>query len=309
MNQTFAPSRKPAALAAALLLLSPWLAAPAQADPVSLVGGFRDYEGPVQSPDGFFDSSQSTFVTPVFSQQPAPTAPIPGCTGCADHHIGLATVGFYGGPIPMPDQVEFYKDGTTDPQVHNAISFTPATGLDVQVGDRFKLGSFTFTNGAWYGDLPDGTFEFQLHTVSADPALDSHYMDIHIGFHVTSGLSADGSYYSVLPVDNADYFYIAEYPELGYVGVYEADPALQPPGGSNTGSIDLWGQIGSLFPTGFENPQGVTLQAAIPIPGAAAIPEPATGALWLAGLALVVQVRRRARRGTPRVAGRTAAGA
>ncbi len=297
MPKNLVSSRACGAIAAALLLLPPWLASAARADPVSLVGGFRDYEGPIQTPYPSAGNFQSTFVTPDLTLTPAPTQTIPGCVLCDHVHIGLGTVGFYGGPIPMPDKVEFFQNRAVDPPVRNSIVFTPATGLDVQTGDRFKLGTFTFTNGSWLGDLPDGTFEFQIHTVSANPDLDSHYMNIHIGFHVTSGLSADNFYYSTSPVDNADYFYIQEYPELGYVGVYEADPALQPPGGSNTGSIDLYGQIGSLFPTAFANPQGVTLQASIPIPSA--VPEPATWALMLAGLATTVSALRRAK-GIPR---------
>ena len=292
MKSSVHPPRPRRALAFALTLAVPLLAGPAHAGLVDIVGGFRGYEGPLQTPNGRPNGLQSTFSTPDLTFPASPTDPIPGCVGCARVGIGLGVAGFYGGPIPMPQRVEFYQDRPVDPPPRNVIAFAPATGTSVQVGDTFKLGTFTLTNGGWLGGFPDGQFEIQLHTVSATPALDGHYMDVHVGFHVTTGLSADERVASAEPADNADYFYIAEHPEFGYVGVYESEPQLQPPGGSNTGTIDFYGRMGSLIPTGFANPQGVLLLPSIPVV-ASSVPEPAGWASLLAGLAVVGGLARR----------------
>ena len=101
---------------------------------------------------------------------------------------------------------------------------------------------------------------------------------------MTTGLSSDGSYYSTEPNDNADYFYFNFQQWAGtdplvtpsFVGVFEAEPELQPPGGGNHGTVDLYGHIGSLIPEYLANPNGVLIVAEIPIAGA--VPELAT---WL----------------------------
>ena len=77
---------------------------------------------------------------------------------------------------------------------------------------------------------------------------------------------------------------------MGYVvGVYEA--GFLPLGGSTSGSIDLYGRIGSLIPVALLNPQGVSLQAAIPVvTPPAPVPEPCTLVMVLAGLWVVLRV-------------------
>lgn len=78
--------------------------------------------------------------------------------------------------------------------------------------------------------------------------------------------------------------------QFSHVGVYEVESGL-----GNTGSVDLYGRIGSLLPTAFSDPQGsITLQPAIP----SVVPEPSNWALLLVGLACIggIGVRRGQRR-------------
>ena len=74
---------------------------------------------------------------------------------------------------------------------------------------------------------------------------------------------------------------------------------MQPPGASNTGTIDLYGRIGSLIPTGFADPQGVLLLPSIPVV-VSSVPEPAGWASLLAGVAIVAGLARRRGGGAPR---------
>ena len=112
-------------------------------------------------------------------------------------------------------------------------------------------------------------------------------------------MSFDGSYYSTEPNDNADFFYFnfqqwAGTDPLvtpGFVGVFEAEPELQPPGGSNHGAVDLYGRIGSLIPEYLANANGVFLATEIPIAGA--VPEPSGLLLAGVGLAAVGATARR----------------
>jgi PEP-CTERM motif len=262
------------------------------ADTVDVIGGFTLYVGALEQPSALRDF-QTTFEAGGRTIVASPTGPFTGLESVFNRYgIGqgqaVLTTGHVGETVPS---VDFYFDSASNPQVRNRIAFTPTVGADVNVGDTFKLGTFSFQNGAWLGDFPDGTFEYRIRTASSNPALDGHSFVGYIDFHVTSGLSADGQIASTDPVANADYFYFRPDPfnpgsvPVGFVGVYEAESILQPPGGSNTGTIDLYGRIGSLIPEYFANPQGVTLQASLPVVPNAPVPEPSTWALLLLGLA------------------------
>lgn len=266
----------------------------AHAAAVDITGGFYAYSGPlVNHLTG--DQVHSVFSTPdLGAVNASPSQAIPGFDYAWGQGYGQGDVALYSraadnSPVPA-SAVDFYLDRTFGAVVHNSIAFTPSAGLDLQVGQKFKLGTFSFANGGWIGDLGDGAFNFSARTSSNDAALDGHILNMRIGFHVTTGCTPD---YSVCkpndPVLNADYFYSlpsADYPDvkLGYVGVYELESGL-----GNTGSVDLYAKIGSLLPVAFANPVNVTLQPAIPSP----VPEPSTPALILGGLGVVLSVLRR----------------
>lgn len=278
----------------AALLASACLLAPAQAAAVDITGGFYAYSGPlVNHLTG--DQVHSVFSTPDLGAVNAnPSEAIPGFDFAWRQGYGQGDVALFSraadnSPVPA-STVDFYLDRTFGAVVHNSIAFTPSTGLDLQVGQTFKLGTFSFANGGWIGDLGDGVFNFSARTSSSVAALDGHVLNMRIGFHVTTGCTPD---YSVCkpndPVLNADYFYSlpsADYPgvKLDYVGVYELESGL-----GNTGSVDLYAKIGSLLPVALANPVNVTLQPAIPSP----VPEPSMLVLMVGGLGLVLWVLRR----------------
>jgi hypothetical protein len=268
------------------------LAGAAQADPVSITGGFTQYIGPVEQPSAL--GYQSVFGRFGYTLPASPTEAIPGLDYAYTRGIGQGYVGLTGAFTAPAPSVEFYRDRAIDPPVHNRIEFAPTQAADVQVGDVFKLGTFSFTNGDWLGDFPDGRFLFQMQTLSSTPALNNHVFNGSLNFHITTGCSADYQTCSTDPDANADYFYVEGHPEFGYIGVYET--AFLPAAGSNTGSIDLYGKIGSLIPTGFANAQGVGLLADIPqVNNLPAVAEPSPALLFLGGMATLALTRRRLR--------------
>jgi hypothetical protein len=175
--------------------------------------------------------------------------------------------------------------GTGSP---NRVGFEAAAPVTVDVGQVFKVGTISYTNGFWY---PFASVGLRIDVASADAALNGHSFQGSIIVAVSSPEP-----YVPEPESNADYFYLEDasgpLATLGSVRVYEAH--VQPPANpGNTGTVDLYARIGSLVPVRFDNPSaGAFLSASLdPLP---AVPEPATYALWLGGLALVGwQLRRR----------------
>jgi hypothetical protein len=149
--------------------------------------------------------------------------------------------------------------------VANAFSFTAAPAANVGVGQEFKLGTFTFTNGQWY---PDADLTFTLTTHSPDASLDGKTFEGTIHLLSIARLTTD-------PFREADIFYINERRDLGAAHVFDLDH--QPPGNpGNVGSIDIYGRIDSLVPT--------RLVAANPAAFIEAVPEPTTLAALAGGL-------------------------
>jgi len=165
---------------------------------------------------------------------------------------------------PGTTTIVFYNAGET----RNLLAFTPAPAQVVSSGDNLFLGTFTLENGSWFGGLGEGDamFSFQAWTASNDPALNGHVFTDVIRYYITQGAAGN------TPQDNADVFSFVGRSDLGGMSVYEA---FDSPTGSNRGSIDLYGRIGSLIPTRFDNAQGGAFIAAVP--------EPTAASLWLLG--------------------------
>ena len=171
----------------------------------------------------------------------------------------------------------------------NLIAFQAATPSTVNIGDSFKVGTITYTNGFWY---PFARVGLRIDVVSADPALDGHSFVGAIAVAVSSPTP-----FVPDPDSNADYFYLdgaaGALSSLGSVRVYEKayQPASNP---GNTGTVDLYATIGSLIPQRFDNPSaGAFLSSSLdPLP---AVPEPSTYALLLGGLAAMAGLVRRRR--------------
>jgi PEP-CTERM motif len=193
-------------------------------------------------------------------------------------------------PGTLQAQFEYTSFIGTPNASPNRISFAAASMADVNVGDTFKVGTFTFTNGFWY---PAAVIGFEITTHSANPALDNKTFEGSINVVVTNNLITVTD-----PVINADYFYLSDAAgnplnALGSVRVYEA--AYQPAGNpGNTGSVDLYARIGSLIPVRFDNATGgAFLQQSFDTLPAAAVPEPSTWAMSLVGLVGLLAWRRR----------------
>lgn len=276
-----------AALALAVSLAAPLV----HAATVTFTGGFTSFTGPVATLQG---AQAATIHTEVN-----------GVTQLADHafpdadyifvNYGLGLKEPYslrdaaGEPIPT---VAFERAFFSAPKA-NGITFTPSGPLDLQVGASFNIGTFTLTNGSWFGNspgenvIPPTDFGFTVTTHSADASLNGHTFSGTLPFVVTAPAEAVATVES-----DADYFYLVERPDLGTMRVYEStDPWGQPQALGNTGSIDLRVRIGSLIPEALVNATGAAFVGA-PAP----VPEPGSLALWLGGLAGLGALAR-ARRG------------
>ncbi len=260
-------------LAAAVLI---GLALPAHATLITVTGGFTGFSGTAGG--GGFEST-------INGQVVCPTA------GC-DVERGAASVGF-GSPV---SSVSFSDTDFGSPETPNFVSFTPAAQQNVVLGQEFLLGTFTYSNGDWFGDA---TFGFSLTTVvhdalplPADLFLDGHQFLDALVVRVTTGAQPT-------PEAAADFIDFAGRPDLGSFRVYELSNS---PIGTNTGTIDFYGRIGSLIPTRFANPAGGFLDSSVDLvpsgqpPGGPVVPVPEPNVLPLLALgipALVAGVRRR----------------
>ena len=101
--------------------------------------------------------------------------------------------------------------------------------------------------------------------MSSDPNFNGRTFSDTITYVVTPNLG-------VSDLADADYIELRNHPELPRVLVEEARSPL-----GNTGTVELWGRVGSLDPLFFANPTGgVALDVT-------AVPEPSEWLLMLAG--------------------------
>lgn len=221
---------------------------------VSFSGGFTDYSGPL---------GQTTFFSEVGPEPWVLGPPVTTPQGPTDFAgVGLGEVLF----PEFSSGVAFSRLGTpSDPSsVANALVFTPAAARELNVGDEFTIGTFTFTNGGWFGDYPDSFFSFRVTTHSSDPDLDGHTYAGRLQLDITAGCGRPSTCGTSDPLEiaalNADYFFIEGHPEPNpqVVGVYDND-FLPGNGATNVGSVEFKVKIGSLIPLGFTNPTGGAL--------------------------------------------------
>jgi hypothetical protein len=235
---------------------------------VSVAGTFSSFSGPVAYPPG---SPETAGFGPSFlnAVQVVPDTP------STRAGVGLVSFNF----APGTSAIDFYNTGET----HNLLEFMPAPAQDAVLGQEFLIGTFKLRNGSWFGGLGEGDsrFAFSVTTASADLALDGHTFSDVLRYRITQ--FAVGN----TPAQNADFFYFDGRPDLGTMSVYERSDS---PTGSNQGTIDLYGRIGSLTPTRLGNPGGGAFIAQVP--------EPESYVMLLAGLGLLGWVvHRRKHRG------------
>lgn len=275
------------ASAAALLLTTG-----AIASEVSFTGGFTSFAGTVATRS----LGDPAVLTLVNGATVFPDQAIPGLEG-AYNSLGLgyrtpvSLLDGAGQPIPSVDFRRRFYASDFNP---NIAAFEAAAPVNVSPGSVFTIGTFTLTNGGWFGNspsngyyLPDTDLGFSITTHSTDPLLDEIVFTDTLRFVVTS---PDGPDFSL--ADDADYFYFLNHPELGTMSVIEAVDAAGNPTSGNVGSVSLTVKIGSLIPVGFSNATG----GAFIGNQVSAVPEPAVSLLWLAGGGAVMFVLKR--RGT-----------
>lgn len=168
-----------------------------------------------------------------------------------------------------------YDPWPRDPSFANVISFTGASGVDVQPGQAFSLGTFSVTNGSWFSTANGGSapteIGFELTTHSTDAALDGH---LFAGTFVYKTAVAPGG----SELENADIYWIAERPDLGAARIFELGSSQ-----GNTGTFDLRGYVGSLELTALANPLGAAVLTES-IAELAPVPLPAAAWLLLSGM-------------------------
>lgn len=271
-------------------------------------GSFYRYSGPLGSAingDGSVTPAQSWFRNPDFnrSQVLQPTEPYPGYDAPAYAGTGVGQNAYLQGLVAGP-RVEFWtqEDAAppgTPPSGVNRLSIVggvqPGVTLDpvTRKSNTFRLATISFTNGSWYGSsptfdpglgplYPDATFDFDLVAQSTPtlgvPTLRNPDRHVFYGSLVLT---------STFGPNTPDYLQLFDTwtmtPSFAS-SVLAVDEGI-------TGSVELWGRIGSLEPMFFANASaGVQILSSLPV---TPVPEPATVAMMLAGLAVVGGVARR----------------
>lgn len=179
----------------------------------------------------------------------------------------------------------------------NAVSFTPVAGFsNVTTGQDFKIGTLSFTNGAWFGGASNVPVDlgFTLTTHSTTPEFNQTYSDAIV--MVTNVKPASESCGTAQGQnDEADFVYFSGAASMGSLRVYEAfcspNGATTPP----TGSADVYFHFGSLDPGSFQNPQGDAFLSASTSIGPLGVPEPSAWATLILGFGALGGAARRRR--------------
>ncbi|WP_239490587.1 hypothetical protein [Luteitalea sp. TBR-22] len=264
---------------------------------ISFSGGFLGYTGPTWSHT--YPGNPPFEVSTRFQREGDTTprsleawVPLPGNPGdlFTSAGIGMGALDLTSSGAAAAT-VEFWQSFGGSKDAVNRVNFTPAaTQVVTGPGQEFLLGTFTFVNGGWFGVLPytdsngnpqtyiypESAFSFRVTGLLSDSAT-PHTFAGTLRLNVTGP-----DWPNPTPAEDADYFYFAERPDLGYVGALES---YNPPGGPYAGHIELYGRLGSLIPTRFANADGVVLASELPT-GPTPVPEP--HALALLGAALCV---------------------
>jgi hypothetical protein len=191
-------------------------------------------------------------------------------------------------------QFAYYATPSFTPRP-NSFSVAPVTPtVTVPLHTTFDLATLTFTNGQWFKQAEIGV-RFVAHDIQSGQ--DNVYTDTAVVTSTaTSRIGIVNGVPVFDPVPEADYFVLQGHPEFGSVRVYEAVAQPTPPLGVTGGGV-LQAQIGSLDPVGYSSAYGAAFlnKSIIDAPNIPAVPEPASAALWLAGVGVLVAGKWRAR--------------
>ncbi|HLZ73892.1 PEPxxWA-CTERM sorting domain-containing protein [Phenylobacterium sp.] len=268
-------------------------AAEAASGTATISFGFTSFSGP------FGDATAATLSDPsqwllrglVDGQTPTPN----GVTTNA----GFGNL-YVGGTSPLSGQSVDMIYSNLPGALNNNVTFTPeaSTGF-VHTGQKFLLGTLSFTNGQWVGGSGNPatnyptTLNFHLATSSATPQFNQV---LDSSFTVVTNQAASDIDCATNPATQmaeADFIYFTAAPKLGSMRVY--DSFCAPAGVSSTGAVDVWASFGSLDLISFSNPTGGAFIEDSVTPGPLnGVPEPTAWALMVAGFGLVGwELRRR----------------
>lgn len=247
--------------------------------------GTPPYRDPANFQSKFQTSYNGNFIYPVETVNPQ--SPYPGYEDASFAGTGTATYHFAhpGNAVTFWNQADGYTSAV------NRIEITGATTTDVSydttthTSSLFKLATVSFTNGSWFGASPPydpgygnlyGTSNFAFSLIAKpDPFIGSSGFGTYHVWNDTLVLN------STFGANTPDEFSFAYSPWLGSILVDEGI----------TGSVDIWGRIGSLEPVELRNPTaGIMLVSAVP--------EVETYAMMIVGLGLVGFMTRRAKHRT-----------
>jgi hypothetical protein len=196
--------------------------------------------------------------------------------------------------------IEFWVDEGVVPDPPNRLrivgTVTANVTLDPVSGksNLFKLATFEFTNSTWFATLPTidpgngplypaADFDFSILAfpnpfIGTSPFPGYHVLNATLRLDTTAGPNSN-DYVSLLDA----------------IGQPLVPGVLSVPEGA-TGTVELWGRIGSLIPEELRNPTGgIQIIDQIPVQPPP-IPEPATVMQLLLGLGLLAAARSRLRR-------------
>lgn len=294
------PARVLTRLAASAALLAASAVSAQTTSTVTTGGFFYGYSGPVGAPIYRDFSGGAPYRDPApykshfaggiapFDVVVTPQRPYAGYEGAA--YVGTGTAS-----VVLPDVAEtlrFWNEvAPTQNETPNALSITGAVTQGVfidpatQKSNFLHLATFTFTNGSWFSVEPPydpglgplyapSRFDFSL-IVRPDP-----YIGHPSGFNGYDVWNDTLVLTSTFGANTPDVWNFVNAPFLGGVAVNEGV----------TGSVQVWGKLGSVEVLELRNPTaGIAILAS-------AVPEPETWALVLAGSGLVAIRLRRAER-------------
>jgi hypothetical protein len=256
------------------------------------VGITRDGTQPVQGTGSSWFLDRATGNSASF----APTAEYDGYPWPAFNNAGTGFVPLVGMPPGWTGTnwigsggIDFWtREGNAplDPSDVNTLVFRPNVSSNVVLGSLFKIATLEFTNGTWFGSTPPidpgngPLYELSVFGVSLtalpDPQIGTP--TFQSGLHQWSGALTLTSTFGPGTPDYVSLSSLFGGSPAGYFAVNEG----------TTGSVEIWGKLGSLLVVEYRNPVNGSVVDQI-----SAVPEPETYAMMLAGLGLLGFAARR----------------
>ena len=258
------------------------------------VGIASDGTQPVQGSGSSWFRDRASGLSSSF----APTDPYNNYPWPAFGQAGTGFVQLVGGPGTAgwigSGGIDFWTlEGNTPlgPGDINSLVFTPSVSSNVTLdplthrSNLFKIATLAFTNGTWFGSSPpidpgngplytESVFGVSL-TALPDPQIGTPTFPW--GGHQWNGTLTLTSTFGPNTPDYVSLTSLGSFPS-GYFAVNEGA----------TGSIEVWGRLGSLLALEYRNPVNGSIVSEIPI---SPVPEPALYLQLLLGLGVLLASR------------------